>query len=1226
MKFIAKRGAPDIPLEILEAQESGQLVFFCGAGVSYPAGLPSFPGLVNDVYTSLLADKEPLEEEAIKGGFYDRALGLLESRVRSNNSDKPNQLRRAIIERLNIADGADLSTHKAILDLSKTEKKNYRLVTTNVDKGFLFANPSLDLQVDMAPKLPVPKPHKWESVVHLHGIIDTQNDPNGDHLVFTSGDFGSAYLTERWASKFVTELFSHFTVLFVGYSINDPVLRYMTDAISAERRVGYNKFNQPYILAKSTPKELEADTIIWKAKGVEPILYTYGHLNLHNTLKHWAAYARDGLNGKERIIKTKARIPPVLPYDNDESVRQVIDTLREKTNNSKEDVSGHPARIFSELEDPPAPIEWLPILDEEGLLCLSDKYDSVHPVTFSPIQENLKHPNPISISLWVWISKHLESKYLVEWIISRGICLHPKLEELIEWTIDRSAPQEPYNTFWRILLSGYTGCWRRNRVENYGFVEKLDEYKDILGFKHLLDMFEPVVNLSKPINFFDYEEGAKAENEGIFEAKIDIGMSEYLYQELKKQKSYPGNIIELLLPTTTSLEKVMSLWELVGYADKTSDRSYWDLPSISAHPQNRTYNSWVLLIEICRDLWESASRSNPELAILCLALWKTIKYPVFRRLVLHAYTVSDLGEPEETFHYLLSDEGWWLWSVVTQREKFRLLEKLWPVLSESSCRKLIEVVLKGPPRKMYRDDIEDTRLTYRKDREKWHILEKLSGFRRHLPIDAKNELDRIRATYVTWKLSDNERDEFAHWTETRVGNEADLSMEDLFQLPIPSMLDRLLDVENNYHEGRIDLFRYGVRGNSERVVEILGYISENQISAKSIWHAALVGLADLENKYWSDVSNFLCQESKELYSQEAWAIAWWTRKAVEEVEPYTDEEEKFWKITNLILDNVDGEYAFDNDDIISAAINDPVGISTESLLERLDKLKIKVGERISQNSHLNMINRIISDKRPRFFLGKAILASRLHYFYAVDPEWTKAYLLPKFDWDVSEDAKYYWDGFLWIPRITAGLALELREYLTQALKNSDELGKNSERVYQLFILVCLEYQELYKPDVQRKVMGSIDVEGLVEVSDFLLGHVKDIHESSDEYWENRIKPFIKRAWPKVSVFTNARISTNFSLLALNMEHSFTDVFDVIKPFIVPVDDLRTIIFKMRESKLLEKHPTEMFELLMLVFSSEYKWPNEKLREVVDKIVELVPEIIEEPDYRKIDDYLIRNRL
>ena len=36
------KGGPDLPPEVLQAQEEGELVLFCGAGISAPAGLPLF--------------------------------------------------------------------------------------------------------------------------------------------------------------------------------------------------------------------------------------------------------------------------------------------------------------------------------------------------------------------------------------------------------------------------------------------------------------------------------------------------------------------------------------------------------------------------------------------------------------------------------------------------------------------------------------------------------------------------------------------------------------------------------------------------------------------------------------------------------------------------------------------------------------------------------------------------------------------------------------------------------------------------------------------------------------------------------------------------------------------------------------------------------------------------------------------------------------------------------
>ena len=42
MQFV--KGGPDIPERLVQAHEAGRVVFFCGAGISYPAHLPWFKG------------------------------------------------------------------------------------------------------------------------------------------------------------------------------------------------------------------------------------------------------------------------------------------------------------------------------------------------------------------------------------------------------------------------------------------------------------------------------------------------------------------------------------------------------------------------------------------------------------------------------------------------------------------------------------------------------------------------------------------------------------------------------------------------------------------------------------------------------------------------------------------------------------------------------------------------------------------------------------------------------------------------------------------------------------------------------------------------------------------------------------------------------------------------------------------------------------------------------
>ena len=124
--------------------------------------------------------------------------------------------------------------------------------------------------------------------MYLHGLLPEHLTGNDlDNLVISSGDFGLAYLTERWAARFVSELPRNFIVCFVGYSIDDPVLRYMMDALAADRLLGESPPEMFAFGSHSKGKETGCGNE-WRAKNVTPILYRehWRHAYLHPLLSH----------------------------------------------------------------------------------------------------------------------------------------------------------------------------------------------------------------------------------------------------------------------------------------------------------------------------------------------------------------------------------------------------------------------------------------------------------------------------------------------------------------------------------------------------------------------------------------------------------------------------------------------------------------------------------------------------------------------------------------------------------------------------------------------------------------------------------------------------------------------------------------------------------------------------------------------------------------------------
>ena len=232
-----------IPDGLLHEHMEGNVVFFCGAGISIPAGFPSFKKLAEQVikYLGQSRQQDSYMKNLMDNGDYISIFETLETRHGKET------IRKKVYECLNIPLTVN-SLHENLYKLSKTKNNKYRLVTTNFDN--LFDKVKDDgIHEYKAPALPIPE-NDWNGIVYLHGKL-SQEDTQ-DNLVLSNSDFGNAYLYQQWATRFLIKLFQNHTVCFIGYSVNDPIMRYMIDASASQRGrknkmysfVGYEKDNE----------------------------------------------------------------------------------------------------------------------------------------------------------------------------------------------------------------------------------------------------------------------------------------------------------------------------------------------------------------------------------------------------------------------------------------------------------------------------------------------------------------------------------------------------------------------------------------------------------------------------------------------------------------------------------------------------------------------------------------------------------------------------------------------------------------------------------------------------------------------------------------------------------------------------------------------------------------------------------------------------------------------
>src|SRR5438477_8634783 len=139
MRFI--KDGPDVPERLVQAQEEGNIVFFCGAGISYPAGLPGFSGLVTGLYKELGEGFDAVEQAAFKENRFDSVIYLLERRIGKRAVVREKLWK--ILSAFNPTDPKATETQQSLLTLSKTREGQTRLVTTNFDRLFKAVAPTL---------------------------------------------------------------------------------------------------------------------------------------------------------------------------------------------------------------------------------------------------------------------------------------------------------------------------------------------------------------------------------------------------------------------------------------------------------------------------------------------------------------------------------------------------------------------------------------------------------------------------------------------------------------------------------------------------------------------------------------------------------------------------------------------------------------------------------------------------------------------------------------------------------------------------------------------------------------------------------------------------------------------------------------------------------------------------------------------------------------------------
>lgn len=668
----------------------------------------------------------------------------------------------------------------------------------------------------------------------------------------------------------------------------------------------------------------------------------------------------------------------------------------------------------------------------------------------------------------------------------------------------------------------------------------------------------------------------------------------------------------------------------MGDAQDRSDKSYWGLPSIFPHPQNRGFREWVTLIELLRDSWLAHRNVNPGRAQRIAQGWFDRPYPTFKRLALFAAAQSYCIDVQMWVSWLLADGAWWLWTVNLKREVLRLLALQGHNLAAATADQLQLAILEGPPREMFPEGLEPEQWQQTVDHSTWLRLSKLRSSGLVLNQAADSRLAQLSLAYPGWRLSDDGRDEFSLWMSSSSAPDAAL---DLGVTVAPTRRDELanwlkLDHTEHYGQSR-DRWSEAIRKHPLKSLGALTDLPLEEVWPTDRWLEALRvwSAGRLVVRIWNYAAPVIQALPDHILLELAHGLAGWF-EAVSKKSVSVDVEliALCKRLIALLIDpgNAIGEDADTNVQPMTDAINHPVGQAVQVLMNLFFKRELHDNQGLPEPFE-PPFTEVCNTDIGRFRHGRVILASNLIALFRIDKQWTGRYLLSLLNWDVNAaEAKAAWEGFLWSPRIYAPLLKAFKAEFLQTPHHYQALGEHRQQFAGFFTYAALGPIEGYTVEELRTALAALPEEGLDESAQALSQALEGAVNQREAYWKNRIQPYLHHIWPKSRDRASVNIAESLARLTLATGAEFPKALDVVAHWLQPLEHSYSVVEQLYESELAERFPESASSLLNMVIHDQ-PWPSPKLGRCLASIVEAKPALANDMRYQRLVEYNRRRR-
>jgi hypothetical protein len=356
---------------------------------------------------------------------------------------------------------------------------------------------------------------------------------------------------------------------------------------------------------------------------------------------------------------------------------------------------------------------------------------------------------------------------------------------------------------------------------------------------------------------------------------------------------------------------------------------------------------------------------------------------------------------------------------------------------------LEQATLQGPPREMFKDDLDPQKWVPIVDRMIWLRLAKARAAGAVLGHAAKTKLDELTLKYPHLQMAEDDRDEFPVWMDGGDGRHKEhlASIKLREAETVGEVVEWLKEYPRSNH-WQEDGWHQRCRDDFPTTSGALSALAHGEEWPTERWREALQVWAEdgLIEHSWC-MAQVVSKAPDDVIQALSHSLGWWLQAQAKKFE---DQKELFFSLIQrlLALEYKDVEPM---DDLLDRAINHPVGCVTEALLRWWYRQEPKDAEGLKDEVK-PLFTKLCDTEVEKFRHGRVLLAAHAIALFRVDERWAGARLLPLFDWQLSEvEARAAWEGFLWSPRPYQPLLSAIKQPLLETAKHYGELGKHAEQ-------------------------------------------------------------------------------------------------------------------------------------------------------------------------------------